>query len=263
VPAASDACSADGGVVPFSAERCASATSAPALAAAAVVAVPHGTTLQWLMESCVGIGTVKMGVPGLAAQVFFFSPVTSIMNIVSEKSTGKMPLLPFSAMCANGAMWITYGVLLDNPAIWAPNLPALAMGGLYTAVFLRYCPADANWLPLTRSWHLAGIAAAVGLSVGLAAVLPSDQAANIIGTVAVGVCIVMFTGPLAAMKTVLQDRSTKTLSLPMTIATVVNCSLWTYYGAAMINDSFIWFPNALGLASGLAQVALFARFGIR
>merc|ERR1712137_584762 len=78
-------------------------------------------------------------------------------------------------------------------------------------------------------------------------------ASSVIGSVAVGMCVVMFSGPLAALRTVLQQKSTKSLPFPMMIATIANCSLWTFYGFELIHDPFIWFPNFLGLLSGLAQ----------
>ena len=38
-------------------------------------------------------------------------------------------------------------------------------------------------------------------------------------------------------------------------------SLWTFYGAAVLVDPYIWIPNGLGLASGLARLAMFAKYG--
>jgi solute carrier family 50 protein (sugar transporter) len=88
-----------------------------------------------------------------------------------------------------------------------------------------------------------------------------DVAINTLGYVGVGMVIVMFGGPLATIKTVLKEKSTASLPFGFTIASFVNCVAWTGYGAMVIHDPFIWVPNALGLASSIAQLGLFAKFG--
>ena len=89
-------------------------------------------------------------------QVLFFAPMQAMAEIRSKADTGRMPLLPYSAMCTNGFIWCTYGALLDNPAIWLPNVPAFILGAAYTAVFVQNCPKEANWLPSTTGVHIAG-----------------------------------------------------------------------------------------------------------
>ena len=75
------------------------------------------------------------------------------------------------------------------------------------------------------------------------------------------VVVAMFSGPLMVIKEVIDTKSTKNLPFPMAIATVVNCSLWLGFGLLVIDDPFVWFPNVLGLGSGIAQLALFAKYG--
>jgi len=41
----------------------------------------------------------------------FLSPIPTVQNIMSEKSVGRLPLLPYSSMCVNAFMWMTYGML--------------------------------------------------------------------------------------------------------------------------------------------------------
>ena len=37
------------------------------------------------MESCVGIGSVKLGLPGIAAQFFFLSPIPTMRDVIAKK----------------------------------------------------------------------------------------------------------------------------------------------------------------------------------
>merc|ERR1712087_663346 len=99
------------------------------------------------------MGSIKMGIGGLAAQVFFIVPSQVMKRIIDEGSVGKLPLLPFSSMFAAGTMWVTYGALQGNMAIWLPNMPAVLAGAVYSGIYLRHCPPGADWLPFTPVHH--------------------------------------------------------------------------------------------------------------
>ena len=59
--------------------------------------------------------------PPLAFQVVILSPLPAIRKFRAEGSTGSVSPVPYAAMCANGAIWCTYGLMTDDPTIWAPN----------------------------------------------------------------------------------------------------------------------------------------------
>ena len=88
-----------------------------------------------------------------------------------------------------------------------------------------------------------------------------ELAQTSLGYLGCAVVVAMFSGPLMVIKEVIDTKSTKNLPFPMAIATVVNCSLWLGFGLLVIDDPFVWFPNVLGLGSGIAQLALFAKYG--
>jgi len=236
---------------------------ATATAAAASTAEPLlslGPTSVWLLESCIGVGSVKMGLPGVAAQVFFLSPIPTFREIMSSGTTGKLPMLPFSSMLTNGFLWTTYGILNANPAIWAPNVPAFVLGVIYTGIFAKAAPAGANWLPGTVPMHVGGAALSCAAITAAATMLDTPTAITALGWAGTTVVIVMFSGPLAAMKTVIETKSTKSLPFSMTVASFICTSLWTTYGL-YLDDFFIWFPNGLGLVSSFVQFGLFAKYG--
>jgi hypothetical protein len=43
----------------------------------------------------------------------------------SEGTTGTMTAVPYSAMVASGAIWVTYGFLASDATIWLPNVRTL------------------------------------------------------------------------------------------------------------------------------------------
>jgi len=233
----------------------------PFIGAAAAAEPLIGPKATWWLSECLNLGGIKVGLPGIAAQMFFFSPVPVVKKMNDDGDTGKLPLLPYSAMATSGFLWTYYGMLLGESAIWAPNVPAFVMGSLFTAAFYKNCPSNADWLPGTKNMHLAGIAANIIGITAVAQSFPAAEAANIIGTYGCAVVVVMFSGPLVAIKEVIATKSTASLPFAMTLATIANCVLWTTYGWACLDNWQIWGPNALGLASGLVQLGLFAKYG--
>ena len=64
------------------------------------------------------------------------------------------------------------------------------------------------------------------------------------------------------MREVVRTASTRALPLPFAAASLVNTSLWAAYGYAA-QDLFVLVPNSVGVCSGVAQFALFARYGVQ
>jgi solute carrier family 50 protein (sugar transporter) len=82
-----------------------------------------------------------------------------------------------------------------------------------------------------------------------------------VGNLGVILCVCMFASPLAALKVVLQTRSAKAIPLPFTLASILNCFLWSVAGLFDMHDYAIYVPNLLGLSFGLAQVGLKLVYG--
>ena len=160
-------------------------------------------------------------------------------------------------MVVSGSLWVCYGLLQGLPPVWLPNIPAVAFGAYYWHTFRANAPAT---FPMQKYYTGAGVCLA-GIA-GTVAALPAETAAFVLGLAGNAAVVAMFSGPLVAIKTVMDQRSTASLPLPMAVATFVNCSTWFAYGALVIHDPFIWFCNGLGLASAAAQLSLFYRFGI-
>ena len=58
--------------------------------------------------------TVVLFVP----QVLFLAPLfDAIPRILRERSSGDLPLLPYSAMALNGFVWVAYGIVGHAPVI--------------------------------------------------------------------------------------------------------------------------------------------------
>jgi solute carrier family 50 (sugar transporter) len=194
--------------------------------------------------------------PPIAGQVLFLSPMAAMRQFREEGTTGGVSIIPYAAMAANGLAWSTYGALGADLTIMLPNASGCVLGLYYTQQFYKYKAPDAVVLP-----YIGGATAFSAAVVGAAATMPLETARMAIGYGGVAVCIAMFSGPLAAIQTVLRERSAAAIPLAMALASTANCTLWTSYGALVIHDPFVWGPNGLGLLASVTQLGLIARFG--
>jgi len=201
----------------------------------------------------------------LAAIVVFMAPYPTLRQIQKDRSVGNLPLLPYSSMIANCVMWFVYGILTKQTKVWFPNLVGLFFGLFYFLKFIKYTQPKSTSLPGTVRQHTQGCLAIIAGSVLwiLACYLTVRRkdmwmpyAAGLIGNAAVMFCLLMFASPLSALRTVLRIRSAKSIPLPFTLATILNCFLWSVAGLGEFKDFNIYFPNLLGLAFGLIQVGL-------
>jgi len=155
--------------------------------------------------------------------------------------------------------------LTKESKVWFTNLVGLVFGLFYFLKFIKHTQPKSTSLPGTVRQHMQGCMAIIAGSAGwvLACYLTVRRkgmwmpyAAGFIGNAAVVFCLLMFASPLAALQTVLRTRSAKSIPLPFTLATILNCFLWSVAGLGEFKDFNIYFPNLLGLAFGLIQVGL-------
>jgi solute carrier family 50 protein (sugar transporter) len=200
---------------------------------------------------------IALGAQG-ASVMLSLAPSFAMLDISREKSTGQRPLLPYSATFVNGVTWTCYGLLAPNNEVVLTNSFQALCGFTCSLIFAMYMPANADNLPYTFKHHVT-FACAWGLMLA-AIVLLNDKATacDLLGKLGCGICMVMYSGPMAAIQTVVQSRSTASLSFPYTVATTLNCTLWFLMGMLVNKDFYIWSPNVLGLAAAAVQFALFA-----
>jgi solute carrier family 50 protein (sugar transporter) len=144
----------------------------------------------------------------------FLAPIPTVANIVSQKSVGSLPLLPYSSMVVNAFIWTTYGILNAESKIWSPNAFGLLMGMYYCAQYQKYLPKHAKNLPGTLSQHARYGSLLMMFTLLLATGLNKSLASLLIGKLGVIVCIVLFASPLAALKEVIATRNAKSIPLP-------------------------------------------------
>lgn len=192
------------------------------------------------------------------------APLPTIQSVKQQQSVGALPLLPYSSMAVNCALWGSYGVLQQQIGLMVPNLLGLSLAFYYMTSFLKIVKTndknDAKAQRVNAKPQLVVVATV--LLTALWAIIsphyirmPSINPA-IMGRAAVTGCMIMYASPLATLRTVLQTKSAGSIPLPFTLASVANCFLWSVTGIFQLQDFNIVVPNVTGLALGLVQVVL-------
>ena len=145
----------------------------------------------------------------------------------------------------------------------------------YIHIFIQFSPKAAPTLPGSIKQHFQACLAVAGTTLVLAALpifLPATvlnllgggkpfNPATPIGMAGVIFCLAMFASPLAALQTVLQTKSARSIPLPFTIASTANCVLWTISGFWDMQDPNVYLTNGTALLFGLVQIALKLHYG--
>lgn len=159
--------------------------------------------------------------PGVAVQFVFLSPLLAVKAFRDTGTTGDVAVAPYAAMFANGVLWASYGVLLDNPSIALPNVSAIVLGASYCAAFYCYRSPQACVLP-----YFGAAGSMVAATAGAAATLPAAEAAGVIGSIGCVASVAMFAGPLASIRAVLRDRSAAAIPPAFTVVSCANTAVW-------------------------------------
>eukprot|EP00569_Conticribra_weissflogii_P007976 CAMPEP_0171328266 /NCGR_PEP_ID=MMETSP0878-20121228/548_1 /TAXON_ID=67004 /ORGANISM="Thalassiosira weissflogii, Strain CCMP1336" /LENGTH=158 /DNA_ID=CAMNT_0011828103 /DNA_START=394 /DNA_END=870 /DNA_ORIENTATION=+ len=130
------------------------------------------------------------------------------------------------------------------------------LGVYYFKEFKSYCPVGSSNLPGTARQHKLIVSWIIFANLFVVFNMSKTKAADIIGKEAVFMYVVLFASPLAALKDVIETKSAVSIPLPFTIASTLNCSLWSIVGLLKLNDFNIYFPCMLGLGCAVLQLCL-------
>lgn len=197
----------------------------------------------------------------IASIVVFMAPIPTIQQIVRDQSVGSLPLLPYSSMISSAFLWVVYGILKSEAKIYISNSVGLILGIYYFYSFIQFAPPVAPTLPGAVSQHKQGMATMILLTgfLAMSNIIPSPE--RVIGFAGVVFCIAMFASPLAALRVVIQTKSSRAIPWSFCLASTINCLLWTVIGIFDMKDINIWLPNSLGLSFSVIQIILKLAYG--
>mmetsp|Transcript_2138 Transcript_2138/g.2960 ORF Transcript_2138/g.2960 Transcript_2138/m.2960 type:complete len:269 (-) Transcript_2138:23-829(-) len=191
----------------------------------------------------------------IASLALFLAPLPTIHKISQDQHVGSLSLLPYSSMATCAFVWTSYGLLNGQTTVWLSNGIGLVFALFYFVQFARFAPKEESSTSLPRSvkQHIEGSALIAGSTL---VAVTTEHANEVIGIMAVALCLALFASPLAALKNVLASKSAESIPFPQSAATTINCLLWSTVGIFDLGDPFIAIPNSIGLLLGLLQLSL-------
>lgn len=151
-----------------------------------------------------------------------------------------------------------YGYMIDNMfPIFVTYVIGDTLSVAFLAVYLR-CTTKRRAAMKTCAYVLL-LNAAVTVYAILAetSLLPHshDTAVLVMGIIGTGGSFALYASPLAAIKFVLQTRSSESQPFALILSGMINNMLWVVYGA-IVSDLFVIFPSGVSAAIGFIQVVL-------
>eukprot|EP00622_Pseudochattonella_farcimen_P001829 FR736623.1.p1 GENE.FR736623.1~~FR736623.1.p1 ORF type:complete len:195 (+),score=6.00 FR736623.1:238-822(+) len=171
-----------------------------------------------------------------------------------------MPLLPYSTMMTNFFIWLVYGTMVGDSTVLFTNLVCWALGVIYCVCYLVCVPRGATYLPGRAEYHVGGSAIIIALTLQIYWNSPPGNGVKLLGWMGTIMSVCMSLAPLATIVTVLKEKSTRTMALPLTVGQFINSSLWSIYGLCVGND-FIIGPSIAGVVTAVMQLLLFGLYG--
>ncbi|KAG7383682.1 hypothetical protein PHYPSEUDO_003486 [Phytophthora pseudosyringae] len=190
------------------------------------------------------------------------SPSSTVFRIHRQRNVGSASILPFATLWVCNHIWMLYGYVTDN---MFPVLTTYAIGDalsvVFLAVYIRWATERKAVLKTCFIALLCNAVVTVYVLLVKSGALQQSQPTMtlVVGIIAVASSLALYASPLAAIKVVLQTRSSASLPFAMILAGAINNLLWVVYGF-LVFDLFLIVPSSVNAALGLVQVALYGAF---
>ncbi|XP_042641030.1 sugar transporter SWEET1 isoform X2 [Tyto alba] len=195
--------------------------------------------------------------PLLAAACLAFTlAMSDLRQMLATKSVENIQFLPFLTTDVNNLSWLGYGCLKQDWTLIAVNTIGAALQTLYILAYLYYSPVKRP--VLLRSLLLLAVLAA---GYGYFTLLIADTRTRLarLGLFCSVFTISMYLSPLADLAKIVQSKSTRCLSFPLTITTFLASTSWTLYGL-QLHDPYIMVPNVPGIITSVVRFWLFWKY---
>lgn len=194
----------------------------------------------------------KIGIA--TSTLLYLSPLAAVRAAVRDGSVGDLNPVPLAIMAVSSLCWLVYGLSTRDPYVTLSNVPGSVASLWYVAAVLPLLEGSALRTTQRLLVGLAAVAIHLWTYLSLSH-KPAEQVRAALGLFASALFILLSGSPLSTIKTVLATRNAGSILTPLTIAQVVNTSLWSVYGLA-IRDKFVYGPNLTGFGFGLVQLVL-------
>ncbi|XP_038706645.1 bidirectional sugar transporter SWEET17-like [Tripterygium wilfordii] len=187
----------------------------------------------------------------------FLSPIDTFRRITRQRSTEEFESLPYVCTLLSAALWTYYGIIRPGTYLVATvNGFGTLVEIVYVTLFLIYAPPKMK----AKTVVFVGIVDVGFLAIAVLVsqlALQGDLRIDSIGTICAAVSIIMYSSPLAAMKTVITTKSVEYMPFSLSFFIFSSTGIWALYGL-LVQDYYVLVPNGTGFVLGTAQLVLYA-----
>jgi solute carrier family 50 protein (sugar transporter) len=183
----------------------------------------------------------KVGI--FTSSALYFAPASAVLAAIRSNDLGDLNPVPLAIMSIVSVAWLAYGVSVKDPYVALSNIGGCIGSIGYVLAILPLLQNDKPTLRMVQGLVLAGCAATLCLwtFLGLSGA-SMTKIGSVLGMFASGLFIILSGSPLSSIKSVIATKNSGSILGSLTVAQVVNTSLWTAYGLA-IKNRFVWGPN--------------------
>lgn len=178
------------------------------------------------------------------------STIQTALTIKKLKSVGKSSPLTFMTMLVNCVVWAAYGCLRQDSTVFWPNLSGIFVSIFCLHSFHLFSPA------ISQGWY-----AVISSTIIAAVVLLFTGNYALLGSIGCILSMCVTASPLAVLKTVLEEKSTRVMPFRTCVTMWINSFSWSLYGYLIAHDFNIYGPNSVSFILSSLQMALFAIYG--
>ena len=190
--------------------------------------------------------------------VLQLSPLRLVTDMRMHKSAMGFSPAPLLALMACGYQWSFYGYfafgVTQNVAFLTlvyANILGLILGLYYLGTFCVFSSTEG-----LNSLLRDGLAALVIFTLeGIYCALETDVSRALVcaGLLSAALSILVSISPMVSLRSAIASKSIKSIPLDIIIASFISCLLWALLGL-LLNDPWVWIPNATGLCMGIIQL---------
>lgn len=220
----------------------------------------------------------------------FLSGFLICANFIKRGKVSNESSVPFVAGFLSCSLWLYYGMLLANHTLVSVNALGSLLFSIYIWMYLKYSSKKKRVMQYVISsvvvivWivyitdinaHQKQLKNRVQLrqQMEIVAVTPLDpkqpdsatvfantnDAIERVGFICCLSTMLFFAAPLSNLIHVVRTKNSESLPMPLIVMTFLGSAQWLVYGR-ILRDKFIMYPNAVGCALSIVQLALFVLY---
>lgn len=185
--------------------------------------------------------------------IFQISPFPLIKTIVNKQDTGDVDAAPLICIAFGCCQWTFYGAFAwcvtskgGFLVLVYANVMGALLGIVYVMLYHLHCKSEEWWRQLVMYYR---VAVTVVLFQALTLCLcPRQQSLLLVGSIASSCSLLTAVSPLFGLPRVVQLKCSKSIRLPLVLASSISALLWAACGI-QLNDPMITWPNIIAIAA--------------